>query len=234
VKDPRPHYEGHRKRLRDRLRTSGRESLRDDELLEMLLAYGLPRRDTKPLAKTLIRQFGSYHRVLDASCTEIEQVGGIGEYTSTLFVLVKACMRRYLEMETRDGNVLNSPERVIAYTRAEIGSREKEHFMLLCLNAAGVLIHKEIIAEGTVDLAHVYPREILKTALEKNATALILVHNHPSGSLVPSENDKRLTRTLKELCTNLGISVHDHLIVTRSGAYSITLECEVYPYHRDV
>ncbi|MGC9323144.1 MAG: RadC family protein [Desulfomonilia bacterium] len=223
MNESRAHYEGHRKRLRDRLRKSGRQALQDYELLEMLLAYGLPRKDTKPIAKRLLVRFGSFRQVLDAPNTEIEQENGIGEYASTLFILVKACMRRYLEPGEKDGSVLNSPERVLEYMRAEIGNREKEHFMLLCLNAAGAVIHKEIIAEGTVDLAHVYPREILKIVLEKNATSLILVHNHPSGSLNPSHHDESLTRTLSELCAQVGITVHDHLIVSRGGAYSIKL-----------
>jgi len=217
------HYHGHRKRLRKRFRDSGRRALHDYELLEMLLAYAIPKKDTKPLAKNLIERFGAFHHVFDEGFDELESAPGIGEHSATLIKLVKACMNRYLEPDERLGKKLCSPEAVLDYIRCEIGNEKTEYFMLLCLNAAGEIVHTEIMSKGTVNMAHVYPREIMKTALLKNASALILVHNHPSGSLTPSSHDENLTRNLTEASSHLGIAVHDHIIVTKDRAYSIKL-----------
>ena len=214
---------GHRKRLRARFKSAGRKALHDYELLEMLLAYGIPRRDTKPQAKDLIKRFGSFHQVFDESADELKSVPGIGESASTLIQLVKACMNKYMEPAGVAGIALNSPEAVLDYVRLEFGNQKKEFFILLCLNTAGKVVHVQEMSEGTVNMAHVYPREILKTALLKNAAAVILVHNHPSGSLSPSSHDERLTSTLSEATAHLGITVHDHIIVTKDSAYSIKL-----------
>ncbi len=216
-------YHGHRKRLKERFNAAGRKALHDYELLELLLAYAIPRRDTKPLAKELIRQLGSFPRVLDGDRDELEAVSGVGEQAGTLIRLVKACMNQYLEPGERAGTKLDSPEAVLDYVRLEIGNKNTEYFMLLCLNAAGKVVHTDLMSKGTVNMAHVYPREILKTALIKNASALILVHNHPSGTLNPSTHDEKLTRTLTEMSEHLGISVHDHIIVTKDSAYSMKM-----------
>jgi DNA repair protein RadC len=221
--DQTEHYLGHRKRLRQRFRSSGRKALRDYELLEMLLAYAIPRRDTKPLAKELIKRYGSFHRVFEESIDELESVPGIGEYAATLIKLAKACMNQYMEPGDNAGKTLNSPEAVLDYIRLEFGNQKKEYFILLCLNTAGKVVHVQEMSQGTVNMAHVYPREILKTALMKNASAVILVHNHPSGSLSPSSHDEKLTSTLSEASLHLGITVHDHIIVTKDSAYSIKL-----------
>jgi len=217
------HYTGHRKRLKGRFRKSGRKAFQDHELIELLLAYAIPRKDTKPIAKRLLAKFGSFQAVLDAPRERLEEIEGIGEHASTLIILMRACMSRYFEPAKDDKPVISGPEDVLDFMRAEIGGSAKEQFMLVCLNAAGRLVHTQIIAEGTVDAAHVYPREVLKEAISHNATALILVHNHPSGTLHASQQDMRLTNQLTEICSQVGISLHDHLIVTRSGAYSIKL-----------
>lgn len=217
------HYSGHRKRLRERFRRSGRQALQDYELLELLLGYAIPRKDTKPLAKEIIRRFGSVQALMDAPYDQVEAVEGMGEYASTLIRLVKSCMNLYMEPSNDLAFTITGPESVVDYLRSEIGGNHREQFMLLCLNAAGRLIHSQVMTEGTVDMAHIYPREVVKTALEKNASALILVHNHPSGSLKASEQDKQLTRQLTEICSQVGITIHDHLIVSRAGAYSIKL-----------
>jgi len=219
----RPHYSGHRSRLKERFRSSGRKALADHELIELLLGYAIPRKDTKPIAKALLERFGTFQAVLDAPQEQLEEVSGIGSHASTLLALSKACMNRYLEPSGDDRTIITGPEEVLDYVRAEIGGCSKERFMLICLNAAGRVIHSRTMAEGTVDAAHVYPREILKEAITCGATALILVHNHPSGTLAASEQDLHLTRTLTDICLQVGISLHDHLIVTRSGAYSIRL-----------
>ena len=217
------HYLGHRQRLKERFRRSGRTGLEDYELLELLLAYAIPRRDTKPLAKGLIARYGSFANVLDQDPATLEGTGGIGPHASTLIRLLRACMNRYLEPDASGMPVLTSPERVTRYIRSELGGEPRELFLLLCLNSAGALIHKEIIAHGTVNQATVYPREVIRTALMHNAAALILVHNHPSGSMSPSVHDEHLTQMLTDLSRELGITVHDHLIVTRQAAFSMKL-----------
>ena len=219
----RAHYTGHRARLRRRFRNSGKDSLDDYELLELLLGYAIPRRDTKPLAKELLKEYGSLRRICDESYEDLESRKGIGEYTATLIKLVQACMSRCLKPAEEGAVILDSPESVIRYIQAEIGGEKSEHFVLLCLNSAGKLIHTDRLCRGTVNMAHVYPREVFKTALSKGASALILVHNHPSGTLTPSSQDERLTKTMAELGENLGIPVRDHIIVTRDQAYSIML-----------
>jgi len=219
--DEKPLYFGHRKRLREKFRAVDRDGLSDYELLELLLSYAIPRYDTKPLAKRLIKQFGSFANVLDQGYDELESMKGLGENSSTLIKLVKAAIPQYFEPDSRNTPVLNSPEKVIDFIRAEIGNKKKEFFMLLCLNTAGRLIHKEIISKGTINQAHVYPREIIKTALLKNSSAIILVHNHPSGNLKPSSHDEKLTSAINEICSSLGIILHDHLIVSKDQAYSI-------------
>jgi DNA repair protein RadC len=219
-----PHYLGHRKRLRERFRKGGRGALRDDEILELLLGYAIPRRDTKPIAKGLLNRFRSIKGVFDEPLEELEGAEGISEYASTLLRLVKECMSRSLMPgDAEEAEALDNPGAVLRYLQAEIGGEKAEHFMLLCLNPAGRLIHTEHLSKGTVDMAHVYPREVFKTALTKGASALILIHNHPSGSITPSSHDVSLTRALTELGQGLGVAVHDHIIVTRDQAYSIKL-----------
>jgi DNA repair protein RadC len=219
-----PHYLGHRKRLRERFTKGGRQALRDDEILELLLGYAIPRKDTKPIAKALVARFGTLRKVIDAPLEDLEGIEGISEYAGVLVRLVRECMSRGLVPDRAEAaEALDNPEAVIRYLRAEIGGEKTEHFMLLCLNPAGRLIGTEHLSKGTVDMAHVYPREVFKTALAKGASALILVHNHPSGSITPSAHDEKLTRLLTEIGQGLGIAVHDHLIVTRDRAYSIRL-----------
>lgn len=220
-----PHYLGHRKRLRERFRKKGRDTLQDYELLELLLGYAIPQKDTKPLAKEMIGRSGTLRKVFDDSFESLEESKGVGEYTSTLIKLVKECITRYLSPSGNDSAAatLENPEAVIRYMQAEIGGEKSEHFMLLCLDSAGKLIHIERLAQGTVNMAHVYPREVFKAALMKGASALILIHNHPSGTLTPSPHDERLTRSLSEIGDQLGIAVHDHIIITGGQAYSIKL-----------
>ena len=215
---------GHRGRLRQRFRQTGRKGLADYELLELLLSFAIARRDVKPLAKDLIRRFGSLPAVLDAGYAELEETDGLGPQAATLLKLTRALANRYLEPSGQELRVFDSPTRVLEHVRAELGGEAKEAFMLLCLNAAGQLVHQEIISNGTVNETAVYPREVMATALKHNAGALILVHNHPSGNLKPSPQDRSLTDRLTAIGQSLGISVHDHLIVSREGAYSLRLD----------
>lgn len=223
----RPHHEGHRSRLRGRFRTSGPASLADYELLELLLGYAIPRKDTKPIAKGLLERFKSLRRVLDTPAEQLEQYPGIGRQASTLIRLAKALMERYLEPFDEAAPVLSRPERLADYLRTSMGGQARERFMILCLDASGRLVHRAVLSEGTVDGAYVYPREVLRTAIESDAVSLVLVHNHPSGTLKPSEQDLRLTRELSEICSRVGITLNDHLVVTARGIYSISLGREL-------
>lgn len=213
---------GHRGRLRARLLKSGRESLADYELLELLLTYALPRKDTKELAKILIERFGSFAAVLDQPRERLLEVKYIGPQAVTLLLTVRSAMARYLEQVVEHAETISSPEDVANFVRVHIGANQRECLMTLCLNDANRLLHHVIVIEGTVDRAPFYPREILKAALLHNATGLIMVHNHPGGDPVPSENDHLITNKLRELAAEFAIRVHDHLIVTPRNAFSLT------------
>ena len=213
---------GHRKRLKERFLKTGRDGLHDYELLELLLSFAIPRRDTKSLAKDLIRRYGSFAAVFDRG--DLADVPGMGEHSAALLLAVKASMQAYLESESTDNPVLDSPQKTMRYLRSELGGLSKEAFMVLCLNSAGEVTARETISRGTINQTAVYPREVIEAAIRHNSAAIILVHNHPSGSLKPSRHDHELTSTLSDLGQNLGITVHDHIIVTRENAYSLKLE----------
>ena len=210
-------HSGHRARLRKRLLDGGGAALLDHELLEYLLALALPRRDTKPLAKRLIARFGSYAAVVSASP---EELAGAGELTEGLIAAIKiaqASALRLLKAGVDKRPVLASWQALLDYLHADLAHRQTEAVRLLMLNARNVLIRDEIVSEGSVDQAAVYAREIIRRALEHHASALILVHNHPSGDPKPSRDDIQMTRTILDAARLLGIAVHDHVIIGRSG-----------------
>jgi len=213
--------QGHRHRLRQRFLKGGRSALADYELLELLLSYAIPRKDTKPIAKNLMTSFGDFASVFDQPTKKLRQIPGIGPSTASFLQAVKSTLIRYLERQAEEAETISSPENVVTYVRSAIGANQRECLMLLCLNAANRLVHHEVLPEGTVDQAPVYPREILKTALLHNATALILVHNHPSGRAVPSQQDHTMTQKITALASEFNITVHDHLIVCPTQTYSI-------------
>jgi len=215
------HRHGHRDRLRARLLKAGRESFADYELLELLLTYAIPRKDTKALAKRLVERFGSFAAVLDQPRERLLEVEGIGPQTVTYVLAIRSAMTRYLEQGIEHTETISSPEDVAEFVRVHVGANQRECLTILCLNDANRLLHHVSIIEGTVDRAPFYPREILKAALLHNATALIMVHNHPSGDPVPSENDHHITRKLRELAAEFAIKVHDHLIVTPRNVFSL-------------
>ena len=212
-----PHHLGHRERLRKRLLDKGPETLADYEILEFLLFGARPRGDMKPLAKTLIARFGSLAAVLAADPKALAEVPGMGETSvATLKVVPEAALRLARE-ELSEGPVISSAEQVIAYCRIAIGRSATERFHLLFLDRKNRLIADETQQSGTVDHAPVYPREVVKRALELGATALILVHNHPSGDPTPSQADIAMTREIKQAAEKLGIVVHDHLVIAAGG-----------------
>jgi DNA repair protein RadC len=216
-----PHYLGHRDRLRARFHEAGGESLRDYELLELLLFRSIPRRDVKPLAKALIQRFGSFAEVLGAPRDRLFEVDGIGEGVVADLKVVEAAGRRLVHGAVAKRHVLGSWSAVLDYCRAAMAFAEREQFRLLFLDKRNALIADELQGAGTVDHTPVYVREVLRRALDLSATALILVHNHPSGDPTPSAADVRMTREIAEAGKPLGILVHDHIIVGRDGHASL-------------
>jgi DNA repair protein RadC len=216
-----PHYHGHRERLRERFYGAGPEALSDYELLEMALFPALPRRDTKPLAKALLKKFGSFAEVIHAPVARLREVDGIGEASINQIKLLAAAASRVAKGEIKRKIALSSWNDVIEYCRTGMAFADKEQFRLLFLDKRNQLIADEIQQTGTIDHTPVYPREVIKRALELSATALILVHNHPSGDPTPSQADIQMTKAIVDIATPLGISVHDHIIVGKNGHASL-------------
>jgi DNA repair protein RadC len=216
-----PHYHGHRERLRERFYGAGQEALSDYELLEMALFPALPRRDTKPLAKALLKEFGSFAEVVHAPVARLREVDGIGEASINQIKLLAAAASRVAKGEIKRKIALSSWNDVIDYCRSGMAFADKEQFRLLFLDKRNQLIADEIQQTGTVDHTPVYPREVIKRALELSATALILVHNHPSGDPTPSQADIHMTKAIVDIAAPLGISVHDHIIVGKNGHASL-------------
>ncbi len=221
IKPAPPHYHGHRQRLRSRFLEGGADSLHDYEIIELLLTFAIPYSDVKPLAKRLISHFGSFTQVLDAPFEELVQVMGLGEYSATLVLLVKACMEYYLREEALKRERIPSLQALVDYCRASMGGLKDEQFRVIFLNSQNEIITEEILQEGTVDQTVVYPRKVLELALKHKATGLILVHNHPSGKLSPSAADKELTRAVVQAAAALNLTVHDHLIISKHGYFSL-------------
>ena len=212
-----PHYLGHRERLRRRLLDRGAASLADHEIIEYLLFGARPRGDTKPLAKALIARFGNLAGVLSASPRELATVDGAGDATIAALKIVPEAARRMALEEIMDRPVLSSWDQVLAYCRIAMGREKIEQFRLLFLDTKNRLIADEMQQRGTVDHTPVYPREVIKRALELEASALIMVHNHPSGDPTPSKADIAITRQVRTAAGELGISLHDHIVIGRSG-----------------
>ncbi len=215
-----PHYKGHRERLRQRFVTGGADALADYELLELLLFQAIPRKDVKPLAKNLIDKFGSYAGVLNAPLHQLSQFDGLSETSAISIKSVQAAAHRLMKQEVMHKPVLNSWDRLMEYCSATMAHEQKEHFRILFLNKKNELILDEVQGSGTIDHTPAYPREIMKRALEVGATALILLHNHPSGDPNPSEADIIMTEAIVDAATPLGIMIHDHIIIGRKGHVS--------------
>ncbi len=215
---------GHRERLRQRYAASGIGSLHDYEVLELLLFHAIPRKDTKGMAKELLRRFGSLKKLLDADPKDIESLRGVGPQTSLLFRLVKDLGALYLREEAMASPQLSSTKALLQYCMVSLGGLKDERFDVIYLDAQNRIIRTEVIQEGIVNQAVVYPRKILENALKHKASAVILVHNHPSGHLKPSEADIRLTRTLQDTARALDILVHDHIIVGGNRYFSFREE----------
>jgi DNA repair protein RadC len=216
-----PHYHGHRLRLRERFRRAGAAALSDYELLEMVLFAAQPRRDMKPLAKALLKRFGSFAEVIHAPETLLREVDGVGESCVDQLKLVAAAATRISKGELKQRTLLSSWNEVIDYFRTSMAFADKEQFRILFLDKRNQLIADEVQQTGTVDHTAVYPREVIERALELSATAIILVHNHPSGDPPPSQADVRMTKAIVDIAAPLGIAVHDHIIVGKGGDASL-------------
>jgi len=216
-----PHYHGHRERLRDRFRDAGPDALSDYELLELVLFRALPRRDVKPLAKTLIAKFGSFAEVVHAPEARLREINGLGDAAVTEMKLIAATASRVAKGQVKQRTMLSSWSNVIDYCRTAMAFADKEQFRILFLDKRNQLIADELQQVGTVDHTPVYPREVVKRALELSATAIILVHNHPSGDPTPSQADIQMTKSIVAIAAPLGISVHDHIIVGKNGHASL-------------
>lgn len=216
-----PHYHGHRDRLRARFRTAGADALSDYELLELVLFRALPRRDVKPLAKSLIQAFGSFAETVHAPDARLREIGGLGEAAITEIKLIAAASNRVVKGQLKQRTLLSSWATVIDYCRTAMAFADKEQFRILFLDKRNQLIADEVQQIGTVDHTPVYPREVVKRALELSATAIIMVHNHPSGDPTPSQADIQMTKAVIEVSKPLGIAVHDHIIVGKHGHASL-------------
>jgi DNA repair protein RadC len=215
------HYLGHRERLRKRFIDTGDASLADYEVLELLLFRMIPRRDTKPIAKSLIARFGNLAGVLNADPARLEEVSGIGPTVAVDLKLISAIAHRTLKSQIQGKQVLASWSSVIDYCHAAMAYETIEQFRILFLDKRNALIADEIQQKGTVDHTPVYPREVVKRALELSATAIILVHNHPSGDPTPSRADIDMTKMIADTAKPLGITVHDHIIIGKDGHASL-------------
>jgi DNA repair protein RadC len=216
-----PHFHGHRDRLRQKVRASGAGALADYEILELLLFRFVPRADTKPRAKALLERFGTLAEVLGAPAHLLAEVKGIGPAVAFDLKLVAMAAERMLQSQIRGRQVLASWAQVIDYCRAAMAFEPREQFRILFLDKKNALIADEVQQTGTVDHTPVYPREVMRRALELSATAIILVHNHPSGDPTPSRADIDMTRTIADTAKPLGIAVHDHIIIGKNGHSSL-------------
>ena len=215
------HHLGHRDRLRDRFLNGGAKALHDYEVLELLLFQAIPRRDTKPIAKALIARFGSYAGVLRAQPAELRKVDGVGKAAVAAIRIVGEAAALLGREETLNGEVLNSWDRLVSYLRTRMAHEKTECFRVLFLDTKNRLIEDEEQQRGTVNHTPVYPREVMRRALELTASAVIMVHNHPSGDPSPSKADIEMTRQVRDVGKSLGITLHDHVIVARGGHSSL-------------
>ena len=212
---------GHRERLRQRLLGGGGEALLDHELIEYLLMLAIPRIDTKPIAKALLREFGGIGGLLAADAAALTRVKGVGASAAAAIKVVQAIAVRLLRSETLDRPILSNWQALLDYLRADMAYGGVERFRVLHLNTRNMLIRDEVMSEGSIDQAAVHVREVLRRAMDLGSAAIILVHNHPSGDPAPSRADVAVTRAIADAGAALGVLVHDHIIMGVSGHVSL-------------
>lgn len=218
--EDKPHYLGHRQRLRDRFLTGGSTALADYELLEMILFSARPRGDVKPLAKKLLAEFGSFSKVVTATPLELEKIEGVGDAVIAAIMTVHAATERLLREQVIDRPLIQSWSALLDYAKATMAHKKIEEFRILFLNRRNELIRDEVQQRGTIDHTPVYVREVVKRALELSAASIVLMHNHPSGDFSPSNADIDITNQVVNATRSVGISVHDHVIISERGHYS--------------
>ncbi|WOJ89028.1 DNA repair protein RadC [Methylocapsa polymorpha] len=216
-----PHYLGHRERLRERFRKGGADALAEYELLELILFRAMPRRDVKPLAKALVARFGSFAEVVAARPERLHEIEGLGDAAIVELKIIEAAARRLAKSSIEKRPSMSSFAAVVDYCRTAMAFLDREEFRILFLDKKNFLIADEVQGVGTVDHAPVYPREIMRRALELSASAIILVHNHPSGDPEPSTDDIYLTHQIIAVGKPLKVAVHDHLIIGKHGHASL-------------
>ena len=218
----RPHYHGHRKRLRERFIQNGLAGFAEHEVIELLLTLAIPRTDVKQPAKALLGRFGSLRGVLDAPLPELRSVDGVGEVAAIALHVIRESATLYLREASEEADVLRDPSRLGDFWRMRIGALRHEVFAVAYLDSAYRLLRNgvETLQEGTIDRAAVYPRRVVEAALKRQAAALVLAHNHPNGNLEPSEHDKVLTRAIVLAAETINLRVVDHLIVSSEDVFS--------------
>ncbi|MBM4270745.1 MAG: DNA repair protein RadC [Deltaproteobacteria bacterium] len=217
-------YEGHRQRLKKKFVDSGIDAFHDYEVLELLLSYAIPRKDIKPLAKQLFREFGSLKGIIDAERQQLENIKGLGTHSAILIKLIKDIGALYLKERAKESPQLTCTTDLLNYCKTSMGGLKDERFCVIYLDAQNRITDIATIHEGIVNQAVVYPRKVLENALKQNASAIILVHNHPSGQVKPSDADIRLTKTIQETARTLDIIVHDHVIIGENRFFSFREE----------
>lgn len=222
VTNDEPDYLGHRERLRRRFLLGGGRDMPDYELLEQLLTIAIPRRDVKPLAKELIRKFGSFAEVVNAPLEELMLVKGVKENTAAVLRIVRECSVRssWQSLKGTDAPVISDFDAMVDYCRSAMAYQMVEEFRIIFLNSKLYVIGEEIQQRGTVDQVAIHPREVIKSAMMHGASAMILVHNHPSGIVTPSKADMEITKRIKEAAEAVSIRLFDHLIISKSSVYS--------------
>ena len=222
VTNDEPDYLGHRERLRRRFLLGGGRDMPDYELLELLLTIAIPRRDVKPLAKELIRKFGSFAEVVNAPLEELMLVKGVKENTAAVLRIVRECSVRssWQSLKGMDAPVISDFDAMVDYCRSAMAYQTVEEFRIIFLNSKLYVIGEEIQQRGTVDQVAIHPREVIKSVMMHGASAMILVHNHPSGIVTPSKADMEITKRIKEAAEAVSIRLFDHLIISKSSVYS--------------
>ncbi len=215
-----PHYQGHRQRIRERFLKNGLDAFADYEAVELLLTLAIPRKDVKPIAKLALEKFKTFRGVIDAPIEELRQIPGLGEAGCIALKVIRETATRYLREKNKQDFSLANSQVLIDYCRSDMGMRQNEIFKVIYLDSGYRVLGDEILEEGTVDRTVVYPRRVMDAALRNHAAVLVLVHNHPSGDVTPSEHDKVLTRAIVMAAATLQIKVHDHLIVAQDKTFS--------------
>ena len=212
-----PDYLGHRARLRDRFLNGGGKGMADYELLELLLTYAIPRRDVKPIAKDIVRKFGSLAGAAKASVPQLVEVNGVKENTAVLLKVIQEAARRFswAELSATDAPVISNWDAMIDYCRTEMSHLDIEEFRIIFLDVKFRVIGEEVMQRGTINQVAIHPREVVKMAMEKKASALILVHNHPSGDVKPSRADVEITKQIKQALEAINIALLDHIIISK-------------------